>query len=54
MDLQNGPVTFYTDMKVMVTTVIEYDKKNVSVEMVDKKHRPFRTKIVLFRDQEPE
>lgn len=45
VDLQNGPVTFSPDMQVMVTTVIEYDKKNVSVEMVDKKHRPFRTKL---------
>ena len=45
VDLQNGPVTFSPDMQLMVTTVIEYDKKNVSVEMVDKKHRPFRTKL---------
>ena len=45
VDLQNGPVTFSPDMQVIVTTVIEYDKKNVSVEMVDKKHRPFRTKL---------
>lgn len=45
VDLQNGPVTFSSDMKMMVTTVIEYDKKNVSVEMVNKKHRPFRTKL---------
>ena len=45
VDLQNGPVTFSPDKQVMVTTVIEYDKKNVSVEMVDKKHRPFRTKL---------
>lgn len=45
VDLQNGPVTFSPDMQVMVTTVIEYDKKNVSVEMVDKKYRPFRTKL---------
>lgn len=41
VDLQNGPVTFSPDMQVMVTTVIEYDKKNVSVERDDQKTSSF-------------
>ncbi len=45
VDLQNGPVAFSRDMSMMVTTVIEYDKKEATVEMADKKFRPFRTKL---------
>lgn len=44
-DLQNGPVAFSPDMRTMVATVIEYDKKKTTVEMADKKFRPFRTKL---------
>lgn len=44
-DLQNGPVAFSPDMHAMVATVIEYDKKKTTVEMVNKKYRPFRTKL---------
>lgn len=44
-DLQNGPVTFSPDMKSMVATVIEYDKEKTTVEMADRKLRPFRTKL---------
>ena len=44
-DLQNGPVTFSPDMKSMVATVIEYDKEKTTVEMANRKLRPFRTKL---------
>ncbi|WP_291530546.1 OmpA family protein [Bacteroides sp. UBA939] len=44
-DLQNGPVTFSSNMDMMVTTVIEYDIARTSVAMADKKFRPFRTKL---------
>jgi len=44
-DMQNGPVAFSPDMLTMIATVIEYDKKNATVEMADKKFRPFRTKL---------
>lgn len=32
-------------MKSMVATVIEYDKEKTTVEMADRKLRPFRTKL---------
>ena len=44
-DLQNGPRTFSPDMKSMVATVIEYDKEKTTVEMANRKLRPFRTKL---------
>lgn len=46
VEMQNGPVTFSPDMRAMVATVIEYDKKKTTIEMADKKVRPFRTKLL--------
>ncbi len=45
VDMQNGPVTFSPGLDMMVGTVIEYDKKERTVEMIDKETRPFRTKL---------
>ena len=47
IDLQNGPVTFNNDLSMMISTVIVYDKSKISVELVDKELRPFRTKLVF-------
>lgn len=44
-DLQGGPVSFSKDMKMMVATVIKYNKPKATVEMVDKEHRPFQTRL---------
>lgn len=44
-DLQSGPVSFAKDMEMMVATVIKYDKPKATVEMVDKAHRPFQTRL---------
>lgn len=45
-DLQNGPLSFSPDMRMMVTTVLEYKKSKTSVEVADKNARPFRTKLL--------
>lgn len=45
VDLQNGPLVFSPDMSTMVATVIDYEKEKATVEMVDKKLRPFHTKL---------
>lgn len=45
IDLQNGPVSFSPDMKVMMATVVEYDKSSTSVQAADRANRPFRTKL---------
>lgn len=45
IDMQNGPVAFSPDMRVMVATVIKYAKQNTSVDVADKSHRPFTTKL---------
>lgn len=47
IDLQNGPVTFNDDLSMMISTVIEYERSKVSVDLVDKNLRPFRTKLVF-------
>lgn len=44
-DLQSGPVSFTKDMNMMVATVIKYDKPKATVDMIDKEHRPFRTRL---------
>lgn len=44
-DLQSGPVSFAKDMEMMVATVIKYTKPKATVEMVDKAHRPFQTRL---------
>lgn len=45
-DLQNGPLSFSPDMRMMVTTVIHYDKTKATVDLIDKETRPFRTKLL--------
>jgi len=45
-DLQNGPLSFSPDMRMMVTTVIEYQKSKTSVDVADKNARPFSTKLL--------
>lgn len=49
IDLQNGPVSFTSDLSVMVATVIQYAKSKTSVEVVDKSLRPFTTKLFYSR-----
>lgn len=46
VDLQNGPLSFSPDMRMMVTTVLEYQKSKTTVDVADKETRPFRTKIL--------
>lgn len=45
VDMQNGPVSFSEDMRAMIATVVEYEKKKTSVDIVDPNLRPFRTKL---------
>ena len=44
-DMHNGPVAFSQDMKMMISTVIKYDRMETMVDMVDKNLRPFRTQL---------
>lgn len=46
VDLQNGPLSFSPDMRMMVTTVLEYQKSKTTVDVADKEMRPFRTKLL--------
>lgn len=46
VDLQNGPLSFSPDMRMMVVTVLEYQKVKVTVDVADKNKRPFRTKLL--------
>ncbi|NDV84135.1 OmpA family protein [Bacteroides sp. 51] len=46
VDLQNGPLSFSPDMRMMVTTVLEYGKTKTTVDVADKATRPFRTQLL--------
>jgi outer membrane protein OmpA-like peptidoglycan-associated protein/tetratricopeptide (TPR) repeat protein len=46
VDLQNGPLSFSPDMRMMVITVLEYQRSKASVDVADKNTRPFQTKLL--------
>ena len=46
VDLQNGPLSFSPDMRMMVTTVLKYGKTKTTVDVADKEARPFRTQLL--------
>ncbi|MDR3118695.1 MAG: OmpA family protein [Mediterranea sp.] len=46
IDLQNGPVSFSPDMRMMVATMLEYQRTKASVDVASKSERPFRTKLL--------
>ncbi|MDR0745774.1 MAG: OmpA family protein [Mediterranea sp.] len=46
VDMQNGPLSFSPDMRMMVTTVLEYKKSTASVDVADRNARPFQAKLL--------
>jgi outer membrane protein OmpA-like peptidoglycan-associated protein/tetratricopeptide (TPR) repeat protein len=54
VDMQNGPVSFSPDMRMMVATVLEYKKSTASVDVADRSARPFQARLLystLNRDR---
>ncbi len=44
-DLQNGALSFSPDLRMMVTTVIEYNRMKTSMDLISRDARPFHTKL---------
>ena len=49
VDMQNGPLCFSPDMRMMVATVLEYKKSVASVDVADRNTRPFQAKLLYSK-----